>query len=180
MDLRVNNYESNNYRNTKNIAFGKIIPIKKVLIDGVETTAQADIKLASQDLIDVLLNRITNPNGDEIRTFMAKKANDYTIPQAPIHRNFIMGDQINHKLKCLLTGPNFKKFTELRKNYLSTHQHLDKYEDTMNEEILKLAGNPESKVGDGEGLVLHTKREYYKHGFNWGLTLTKIEFEAMA
>jgi len=73
--------------NANSIGFGAAIPIKKVLIDGIETADIKEIAQAARGLGDILIKQEKHPNGKSIRRRMAKMTGDYKTPKSPVNNS---------------------------------------------------------------------------------------------
>lgn len=92
--------------NRSAVGFGKVVEVKKVVVDGQEVTDKKQITLVINNLKDVLLKNSANKNGTTIRKKYADKDPDYVLPKKAITReqnlsnikNIILEDNISDGL----------------------------------------------------------------------------------
>lgn len=133
MNLRVNNLGTNNYNNKRNVNFGRITAIEKVMIDG-KVADEYSAVFPVHGLIDVLLKRNDVSNGDAIRAVMAKFDSDYKIPEEAIQdpKKFPVrithGDIKGEKL-YLLTGEDISYSERTKQAFIDAQNLFDKGND---------------------------------------------------
>jgi hypothetical protein len=186
----------NTQTNVRPVSFGKAIPIKKVIIDGIEICDVNKTTTLLRDLGDVLTKNTEHKKGDSIRKTFAKKVADYTIPTDPINNRDvrIVEFHVEDDMKYLVTGKEANDiygigYWKWRINHDATDvrissNEVDEFIKQLDEAARKIVTNPDVQLKDNFGLVLHGKKvpanSYYTQvtGESTTAKLTGINFTA--
>lgn len=159
MDLKVNNYNLNNYQRKSNIGFGTIIPIQKVFKDGVEVKGY-DVVWPIHGFVGVLLKKIDYPKGEAIRGAMAKMANDYQVPkmrvQEPKEFTVGVGSDLDDNY-YLLTGKDYLTDREEMKKAFSMPTNSAAFDkDAFLSSIRLIKNKLKENAEKNKGLIIHS------------------------
>lgn len=164
MDLKINNSPT-----SKNISFGKVIPIKQLLVKGNETQDTLDLFDAATSLYNVLTHTGVVNNGSLMRAKVAINAGDYKDPLKPSEGLVKVIMSFKDGMLYLLTGKDAKEVaraqSEILKIPLDPETGLASlWPDTLEKSLQldkaeqAILDNPKARLVDGIGLIIHGTR----------------------
>jgi len=171
--LNLGNFSANS-GNRANLNFGKIIPIKKVVVDGQETTNYKDRLYLACDLDKVLQHDGEHQNGWLIRHEVTKMTGDYTAPSDPGMQTAESKVYVSPKIAYLATGKDADTFSNIT-YFGDLHCRA-----VIDARIQEEANKPGVQIEGNKGLVLYGTRVpmFTNEGLFEVPQLTHIDFSA--